>query len=48
MLSQLKGQKSLVALEFCQISFDAFDFFHLPSCQYSKGVNEKRVTVEYS
>lgn len=23
MLSQLKGQKSLMALEFCQISFDA-------------------------
>lgn len=36
MLSQLKGQKSLVALEFCQISFDVYDFFPLPSCQYSK------------
>lgn len=25
-LSQLKGQKSLMALEFCQISFDGYDF----------------------
>lgn len=38
MLSQRKGQKSLAALEFCQISFDVYDFFFffLPSCQYSK------------
>lgn len=48
MLSQLKGQKSLVALEFCQISFYVSGFFLLPSCQQSKWVNEKRVTVEYS
>lgn len=27
MLSQFKGHKSLMALEFCQISFDIHDFF---------------------
>lgn len=27
MLSQLKGQKSLMTLEFCQISFNVYEFF---------------------
>lgn len=30
MLSQFKGHKSLMALEFCQISFDIHDFFSSP------------------
>lgn len=36
MLSLFKVQKSLVALEVCQISFDVSDRFHLTLSQYSK------------
>ena len=37
MLSQLKGQKSLMALEFCQISSDMSEFFPSPLVNIQSG-----------